>query len=203
MRPKHAAVAGAVLIISACSIGRPIPTAATYSIEPRTTGAAAHPPHLDRLRVQRVRIAAPYDRPALVYRLSAVRYISDPYHAFLADPGPMLSNRIADWLAAAELFKAVDGPGGTAPAPWVLETVVTDLYGDFEAGGDNPAAVMSIRFTIIDESGARAKVTYERSLARRVPVSSATAEALVLGYGTALSEILTQFATDLSNSTLQ
>src|SRR6202044_2329156 len=99
---KHVAVAGAVLIISACSFGRPIPTATTYSIEPRTTGAAAHPPHLVRLRVQPVRVAAPYDRPPLIYRLSPVRYISDPYHAFLADPGPMLSYRIADWLTAAE-----------------------------------------------------------------------------------------------------
>jgi cholesterol transport system auxiliary component len=203
MRFKHLVVIGSVLTISACSIGRPIPTATTYSIEPPAARNAPKPSHVERLRVERVRIAAPYDRAALVYRLSAVRYISDPYHAFLADPGPMLSNRIADWLAAAGLFKAVDGPGGTAPAPWALETTVTDLYGDFEAGGDNPAAVMSIRFIIIDERSARPKVIYERSLSRRVPVSSASAEALVLGYGTALSDLLVQFATDLSSSNLQ
>jgi uncharacterized lipoprotein YmbA len=153
--------------------------------------------------VERVRVAAAYDRTALVYRLNAVRYVSDPYHTFLADPGPMLSNRIAEWLAAAGLFKAVDAPGGAAPAPWVLEATVTELYGDFEAGGDNPAAVMSIRFTIIDEGSARPKVAYERSLSRRVPVSRAAPEALVSGYGMALADILTQFATDLSNSTLQ
>jgi hypothetical protein len=85
----------------------------------------------------------------------------------------------------------------------LLEATVTELYGDFEAGGDNPAAVMSIRFTIIDEGSARPKVAYERSLSRRVPVSRAAPEALVSGYGMALADILTQFATDLSNSTLQ
>jgi cholesterol transport system auxiliary component len=204
MRFRHVVVVGVALIVSACSIGRPIPTATTYSIEPSPAALAIpKPPHPERLRVERVRVAAAYDRTALVYRLSAVRYVSDPYHTFLADPGPMLSNRIAEWLAAAGLFKAVDAPGGAAPAPWVLEATVTELYGDFEAGGDNPAAVMSIRFTIIDEGSARPKVAYERSLSRRVPVSRAAPEALVSGYGMALADILTQLATDLSNSTLQ
>jgi len=132
-----------------------------------------------------------------------VRYMSDPYHALLDDPGPMVGNRIAQWLAAAALFKTVDGPGGAASPPWVLETTVTDLYGDFEAGDGNPAAVMSIRFTVIDESGGRPKVAYQRSLSRRAPLSRASPEALVLGYGAALGAILTQFATDLMNSNLQ
>lgn len=204
MRFRHVVVVGVALFVSACSIGRPIPTATTYSIEPSPAALAIpKPPHPERLRVERVRVAAAYDRTALVYRLSAVRYVSDPYHTFLADPGPMLSNRIAEWLAAAGLFKAVDAPGGAAPAPWVLEATVTELYGDFEAGGDNPAAVMSIRFTIIDEGSARPKVAYERSLSRRVTVSRAAPEALVSGYGMALADILTQLANDLSNSTLQ
>jgi cholesterol transport system auxiliary component len=204
MRLKDVIVVGLALIVSACSIGRPIPTATTYSIEPPPAALAVpKSPHPERLRVERVRVAAAYDRAALVYRLDAVRYVSDPYHTFLADPGPMLSNRIAEWLAAAGLFKAVDAPEGSAPAPWVLEATVTELYGDFEAGGDNPAAVMSIRFTIIDEGSARPKVAYERSLSRRVPVSRATPEALVSGYGRALADILTQLAADLSNSTLQ
>jgi cholesterol transport system auxiliary component len=200
MRLKDVALAGSVLIVSACSIGRPIPTATTYSIEPPPPGGDAPKPlHPERLRVERVRVAAPYDRPAFVYRLSAVRYVSDPYHAFFAEPGPMLTNRIAEWLTAAGQFEAVDGPGGAAPAAWVLEASVTELYGDFEAGGDNPAAVVSIRLTVVDEGSIRPKVAYERSLSRRVPVSHATPEALVSGYGMALTDILTQFSNELPN----
>lgn len=203
MNIKHVLVVVVALIVSGCSIGRPIPTVSTYRIEPPPAAPdvlkASHP---ERLRVERVRVAAAYDTRALVYRLSAVRYVSDPYHALLADPGPMLSNGIADWLSAAGLFKAVDGPGGAAPAPCVLEATVTELYGDFEAGGDNPAAVMSIRFTIIDMGGTRPKVAYERSLSRRVPVPRAAPEALVSGYGAALAGILTQLTTEFSQSSL-
>jgi len=197
MRFKLAVVVGVALMVSACSIGRPIPTATTYSIEPPPAAPdTPKPPHPQRLRVERVRVAAPYDRTSLVYRLSAVRYISDPYNAFLAEPGPMLSNRIAEWLAAAGLFKAVDGPEGAAPAPWVLEATVTELYGDFQQGSD-PAAVMSVRFAVIDQTSGRPKVTYERTISRRISLSSASPEALVRGYGTGLAEILSQLSADL------
>jgi cholesterol transport system auxiliary component len=204
MRLRHLLVFSAAAILSSCSIGRPMPTVTTYSIEPSpATPDALRPLRTERLRVERVRVAAAYDSGALVYRLSAVRYVSDPYHAFLTEPGPMLTNGIAKWLAAAELFKAVDGPGSAAPAPWALETTVTELYGDFEAGSEKSSAVMAIRFTIIDEGSARPRVAFERSLSRRVPIRRADPEALVAGYGAALADILTQLATELSQSTLR
>ena len=106
MRVRHVTVVVVALLLSACSIGRPFPVANTYSIElPPAPSEALRPPHPARLRVERVRVAAPYDRSALVYRVTDVRYVLDPYHAFLGDPGPMLSNRIAEWLSEADSSK--------------------------------------------------------------------------------------------------
>ena len=198
MRSGPVATVGLALIVSACSIGRPMPAVATYRIEPTLpTADVSQRPRPERLRVERTRVAAPYERSALVYRMSAVRYVSDPYHAFLADPGPMLSDQIAEWLAAKKQFAAIEGPEGAAPAPWILETTVTELYGDFQQGSD-PAAVISLRFSMIDQSSPRAKVTYQRTIARRISLSSASPEALVRGYGTALAEILSELSVDLA-----
>lgn len=198
MRLRFALVAGTTLIVTACAMGRPVPTATTFSIEPAParpeSSEAAHP---ERLRVDRVRVVAPYDRAALVYRLSAVRYVSDPYQTFLADPGPMLGNRVAEWLAEAQLFKGVAGPGSAAPAPLVLEVTVTELYGDFQ-DDSSPVAVMSMRCTLIDQRSVRPTVIYERAITRHVPLSKASSEALVRGYDAALTEILLQLARDLS-----
>ena len=80
---------------------------------------------------------------------------------------------------------------------------MTELYGDFQSGAGGPAAVMSIHFTVIDESVARPQVTYERVLSRRVSVRSGSPDALIDGYGTALSEILLQFAKGLSEQPLR
>lgn len=195
--PRVALIA-MVLLTTACSIGRPIPAVATYNIEPSPPQkGATRLPQAERLQVARVHVAAPYDRASLVYRVSTVRYMSDPYHAFLSEPGPMLSERISEWLGNSGLFKAVDAPGSAAPPLLVLEARVTELYGDFEQTG-HPLAVMSVHFTLLDQQEPRSKVTYEGSFSRRVEISNASPEALVSGYGSALADILTQFTTSLA-----
>jgi cholesterol transport system auxiliary component len=186
------------LTLVACSIGRPIREPTTYIIDPPID--AAPQPVLRRpetLRVGFLRVAAPYSGSALVYRLDDVRYATDPYHAFVADPGAMLDSRIAGWLERTGPFSHVIGPGSAQSAPYVLEVTVADLYGDFRRD-EPPAAVMSVQFVLIDQSATRPKVTYERSIATRVALGSESPDALVRGYGTAFADILEQLATDLS-----
>ena len=176
-----------------------MPTVTTYSFVPPLGGTGrSRAAHAQNLRVAQVRVAAPFDGAALVYQLSPAHYVADPYNMFLADPGAIVGNRIAEGLEAAALFKAVAGPGSSVPAPLVLEVTVTELYGDFERGSA-PAAVMAARFVLIDQARAHPQVAYERTISRRVPVPSASPESLVRGYGTALGEILTQLSGDLSN----
>jgi uncharacterized lipoprotein YmbA len=198
MRLSYPLVAGAALCLGACSIGRPIPTATTYSIEAAPAKSEARGPgRLETLRVGRVQVAAPYDGPSLVYRLTAVRYVSDPYHAFLSDPGLMLGNRIATWLDQSGVFERVSGSESVRSAPMVLEATVTELYGDYQQSAE-PAAVMTVRFTIVDQVNARPQIAYERTITRHIRVADTSADELVGGYDTALAEILSLLATDLS-----
>jgi uncharacterized lipoprotein YmbA len=88
-------------------------------------------------------------------------------------------------------------PGSAQPAQYVLEVMVGELYGDFRTG-NLPAAVVSAQFVLIDQAGVRPRVTYERTIARRVQLAEASPDALVRGYSTALAQILAQVATDLS-----
>ncbi len=182
--------------LAACSIGRPIPQATTYIIDP-SLEVTPLPRRPQALRMGFVRVAAAYAGSALVYRLDDVRYASDPYHAFVVDPGAMLGGRMAEWLERTGPFSTVAAPGSVQPAPYVLEATVEQLYGDFRAGTP-PAAVLSVQFALIDQSSARPKVVYERTIASRVRLPKASPDALVRGYGTALGEILSQVAADLS-----
>lgn len=184
--------------LAACAVGRPIPQATTYIVDPPAEGVSPSLPRRpEALRMGFVRVSAPYAGSALVYRLDDVRYASDPYHAFAADPGAMLGSRMAEWLDRAGPFSTVAPPDSAQPAPYVLEATVDELYGDFRAGR-HPAAVLSVQFALIDQVGARPKVIYERRIGRRVRLGKASPEALVRGYGTALAEILSQVRADLS-----
>jgi uncharacterized lipoprotein YmbA len=202
MNIKHlAAVFCAALILGACSIGKSIEQATTYIIEPTPPASNTAARQADTLRMGYVRVAAAFAGNALVYRVDDVQYVSDPYHAFIADPAAMLGNRMAEWLDHAGPFKVVAQPGSMQSAnsaPYLLEATVTELYGDTRAGTP-AAAVITIQFALVDTSGPRAVTVYERTISRHVPVEQPKPAALVRGYGAALSEILSQLSGDLAS----
>jgi uncharacterized lipoprotein YmbA len=182
--------------LAACSIGQPIPQATTYVVEPAPPATAA-PRRPEALRMGNVRVAPAFASEELVYRVDDVRFTPDFYNRFIADPGPMLGARMAQWLNQAGPFSSVTQPGGAAPAQYALEASVTELYGDFRANR-KPAAVMSVQFTLIDVSGPVPQVMLERTIERRIELGTATPEALVRGYGSALGEILAELAPQLA-----
>jgi len=186
----------AALALAACSIGKPIPAPNTYVVQPPAPDSVpAAASGTESLRVGNVRVAAAYAGNALVYRTDEVRFTSDPYSRFIAEPGMMLGDQMAAWLARSGRF-AVAGPESTLPAHYLLEATVTELYGDFRPGRA-PAAVLAVQFALIDHSGARPKAVLERSIARRVDLPQASPDALVRGYGDALAQILAELSTDL------
>lgn len=187
----------AALSLAACSIGKPIPQANTYVVQaPLPEGTPSVASRTESLRIGEVRVAAAYASTALVYRMDDVRFVSDPYSRFIADPGAMLADQMAAWLGRAGPFTTVTDPESTLPAHYVLEATVPELYGDFRPGRA-PAAVLSVQFALIDQSGARPKAVLERAIARRVELPQASADALVRGYGDALAEILGELRTEL------
>jgi cholesterol transport system auxiliary component len=193
---RLAFAACAALTLGACSIGKPIPAANTYVVQPPAPKSVPSvAADAQSLRIGNVRVAAAYAGNALVYRMDDVRFTSDPYSRFIAEPGTMLGDQMAAWLARAGPF-AVSGPESTLPAHYVLEATVTELYGDFRPGGA-PAAVLAVQFTLIDQTGARPQAVLERSIARRIDIPQVSADALVRGYGEALAEILTELSTEL------
>jgi len=196
----HALVASLILGCSACSLLTRVPPTTTYIVD---LPAGRPEPHDCRLpitlRVGNVRVSAAFAGRGLVYRLSDVRYASDPYNRFGAEPGAMLGNRIAEWLDGTGQFRAVVPPSGARPAEYVLDVSVTELFGDFRHG-HAPSAVLSMQLALIDQTGARSKVVYERSSARIASLAKSSSEELVRGYGVALAETLQQVEEELRES---
>jgi uncharacterized lipoprotein YmbA len=186
----------AALALAACSIGKPIPAPNTYVVQPPAPESMPSVASgTESLRLGNVRVAAAYAGTALVYRMDDVRFTSDPYSRFIAEPGTMLGDQMVAWFGHTGRFPIV-GPESTLPAHYLLETTVTELYGDFRSGRV-PAAVLAVQFALIDQTGARPKAVLERSIARRVDLPQASPDALVRGYGDALAQILAELSTDL------
>ena len=87
----------AALVVAACSIGSPAPRTTTYVIAlPPPAAATTRQPYA--LRMGNVRVAPSFAGSALVYRMDDVQFTPDFYHAFIAEPGPMLGGLMAEWL---------------------------------------------------------------------------------------------------------
>jgi uncharacterized lipoprotein YmbA len=196
---RLAALAGAALVLAACAIGEPLPEATTYVVEPQMPPAApASARRPEALRMGNVRVAAAFSGNSLVFRTSDVQYKTDPYHAFIAEPGALFGSRMADWLEAAGPFASVVQPDGLRAARYVLEATVTELYGDFRLGR-GPAAVLAIQFALIDTAAPRPKTVLARTLARRIELPEASFDTLVRGYGRALAEILAELVAAMNS----
>jgi cholesterol transport system auxiliary component len=186
------------LVLAACSIGKPVPQPTTYVVEPTAPSERLARTHgSEVVRMGGVRVAAAFSGNALVYRTDDVTFISDPYQAFIADPPAMFGNQMASWLNRAGPFKAVMQPDSALPANYTLEATVTELYGDFRPGKP-AAAVMAVQFTLVNVDAVGSGLVFERTISRRVPLERATPDALVRGYGQAVSEILSELAGDLA-----
>ena len=56
---------------------------------------------------------------------------------------------------------------------------------------------MKVQFVLVDYSGTLPRVVYEGTIERREPMERASPDILVRGYGAALSDILSQFISEL------
>jgi cholesterol transport system auxiliary component len=185
-----------ILLLAGCAIGKPIPQATTYAIEPPPPIPAASR-RAETLRMGKVRVAPSFADRALVVRVDEVRYAADFYNSFIAPPGDMLGAVMADWLNEAGAFATVTQPGTRTPAAFVLEATVTKLYGDFRPGR-TPSAIMEVQFSLVDLSGISPTVRLEQTIGRSVLLSDSTPEALVQGYGRALAEVLSELSLALN-----
>ena len=204
MSTKNIALTSTVaFLLAACSIGKPVPQATTYLVEPAVPAERLSGTHGSEVaHMGNVRVAAAFAGSGLVYRTDDVTFVSDPYEAFIADPRAMLGNQMASWLDRAGPFKAVTQPDSMLPATYTLEANVTELYGDFRPG-QPPAAVMGVQFILIDVDAVNSGRVFERTITRRVPLEQASPAALVRGYGKAASEILSEVAAELANKKLR
>ena len=107
MSATHLALAiSAAVAIAGCLIGKPIPQATTYVVEPPMPALSpASERRAQSMRMGNVRVAAAFSGNALVYRTGDVQFVSDPYQAFIAEPAAMLGNRMAEWLDRSGPFK--------------------------------------------------------------------------------------------------
>lgn len=192
----------AALLLAGCS--QPYPQRNQYSLNVGSTPNPLQPPAAPAtapagqavLRVDVLRIAAPYSGNDFIYKVGANKYTSDYYNGFIASPQAILTGELIQWLGDANIFKAVVDSRTGIDHRLTLEGNVTALYGDY-TDLKAPAAVVEIKFFLIREKDADAVIIRDKLYSARVPLSGRGASLLVAGWGEAYRQILQQLTDDL------
>src|SRR5277367_5209622 len=86
-----------VLCLGGCNLSKPYPDKTLHTIElgdpPPVTGAASSA----AVRVDRVRVAEPFNNTTFVYKVGDSTYTTDYYNGFIAEPGRLLTGDLSAW----------------------------------------------------------------------------------------------------------
>jgi cholesterol transport system auxiliary component len=131
-----------------------------------------------------------------VYRTGEQTFESDFYNVFWTAPAAMVANETASWLRASGIFSDVVDPASVRPRSYALEGAIAELYGDYRTPG-KPAAVMGLRFALVDVQGKEPRVLFHKDYGVSHPIAAGTPSALAAGWNEELSEILGALEADV------
>jgi uncharacterized lipoprotein YmbA len=200
MTPRSVALltVSAGVLTGCVSLNKPYPVKESFGLTPTAAQPAART-QAGILRVERVRVAPPYDSRSFVHRLSDGRYEPDYYHEFVADPDRLLTAELVRMLAEARAFSTVVEPAATLETPMRLETSVTELYADIRDAA-KPRAVIRARFLLLEDRLDSTSVLGEWALEASEAAASGDAAALAEAWSRGWGKIITQLGARMSGA---
>jgi len=192
-----------VSLTYACTgVVKPYPDQRFYVLTAPRPAKPPQPVQASTLRIRKFRVSPRYETRSFLYQKSDSRYQSDYYHKFLVSPGSIITEEVRRWLTESGLFQYVTDVPGQILTRYILEGVVTEIYGDFRQA-DHPAAVLEIQLFLINRSGPNSKIVFQHKYKQTIPLQDASPEALVQGWNRALILILNEFEMYLGRQSLE
>lgn len=148
------------------------------------------------LSIKPLNVAPDFRAREFVYRLQDDQYASDYYNQLLTAPGSQLGQCFHDWLNNSGVFEYVINSNSELDPSFVLEISLRQLYGDFRPNS-TPSAVMDMQIFLLQEKDYEFRVLFTKEFHKTIPITERTADALITGYNTGLTEILQTLKTEL------
>ncbi len=192
-----AAALGIALGSDGCA-SKASPPVQTYTLDPPVPSVAVDRAGAVVVSLARVRVAPPYAGTSFVYRMGGHRIERDPYAAFAAPPGWMLTSAIRGYIRHADFIRDVVEPGSEVPVVLLIEAEANELCADLPEGGE-ATAKLTLQFRVFAPASG---TTPERELLRKTyarsqPLAARDSAAIAEAWNRELSEIADAFLADL------
>lgn len=135
------------------------------------------------IRIAPVRVTSKFSGRTLVFQSGEKEYAPQFSHEFVTSPKHIVQTQLKNWLRKTGFFRHV-GTAADAPTDLVLETTITQLYGDVRPEY-TPAAVLEVSFLVRDPNNLE-KPLSDAGFLLYVDVAEKSPKAIVAGMRQAL-----------------
>ncbi len=185
------------LVLTGCdALTKPYPDRAMYAVNIEVPEEAIAGEGRGILKINRIRVVAPFDDRTFYYKMGANEFKADYYNAFFAPPDRMFTILLYDYMQSAGGFDTLLPPFSGAGYNLRLEGNIRQLYADFSEG-PTPYVVIVARFFLISADTASDPVWVQENYTQRVKAESGEPEAIAQAWGDALTAMYAQVAKDL------
>ena len=177
-------------MLAGCSITQPDPDKGEFAIVVPAAGAAAQPAPGTCLRVERVRVAVPFNQQSFMYRTGDSEFKTDYYNGFVAPPDRLLSGATVKALSDRGAAATVLDPGMVVGCDRRLETSVTDLYADLRPTKNQ--VVIKARFMLLRDSEGATTILGDWPMEAAETMLSPSPADIAAAYGRAYASLMTR-----------
>jgi ABC-type uncharacterized transport system auxiliary subunit len=172
----------------------------SYALQANLPAKPVGPTRFNNLKMLSFNSQPPFEACNLVVKRANGETVMDYYTAWVAAPHELIRVQSMNYLRKSGLFKAVYDSSSGVLAPMGLEGTVEQILLDFHK--ERPMAVITLRFTIIDETAADFKMLWSAEATGSAPLESTDSNAIVSAFDAALTQALSKLTSELKTVSL-
>ena len=167
----------------------------SYALQANLPAKPVETPRFSNLKMLSFNSQPPFDTGNLIVKRANGETVMDYYTSWIASPHELIRVQSMNYLRKSGLFKSVYDSSSGVLAPMGLEGTVEQILLDFRK--ERPMAVITLRFTLVDETAADFTMLWSGEATGSSPLESSDSSNIAASFDVALTQALSKLTTEL------
>jgi len=172
----------------------------SYALQASLPAKPVAKPLFNNLKILSFNSQPPFDTGNLIVKRANGETVMDYYTSWIASPHELIRVQSMNYLRKTGLFKSVYDSSSGVLAPMGLEGTVEQILLDFRK--ERPMAVITLRFTLVDETAADFTMLWSAEATGSAPLESSNSSDIATAFDAALTQALSKLASELKTISL-
>jgi ABC-type uncharacterized transport system auxiliary subunit len=185
-----------VIVLSACSITKPIDEVKQWRLLPTRTAEVSSTKVNFWITQGNISVVSPFDTKSWVFMVDEARFQKDFYNEYISMPGEMITTGTRQWLEQSGIFQFVNTNNNNLFANYVLQGNVEELFIDIRK---EPKVVIRINYLLTTNLDLENPIVLRKTYMVSEPIlNRVESRDILIAQEIALGKIFSQLEGDLA-----